>query len=94
MACVRSVYGTALCVQDNIMRALRWLVKDSKPTDSLVFVFSGRSAQASPGEELQTGSSEGLLPVNYAQVLPLPILCFPTCLCHLLEHTAGASICC
>ena len=54
------------------MRALRWLVVDSKPSDSLVFVFSGRSAQASPGEELQTGSSEGLLPVNYGQVLPCP----------------------
>ena len=75
------------------MRALRWLVKDSKPSDSLVFVFSGRSAQASPGEELQTGSSEGLLPIDYAQVLPVPTFSFPTCLCHPLESKQAHCLC-
>lgn len=52
--------------KQNIRSALRWLVQDCQPGDSLVFHYSGHGAQVRDrdGDEID-GLDESLLPVDY-----------------------------
>ncbi|KAG9243439.1 caspase domain-containing protein [Calycina marina] len=55
--------------KQNILRAMHWLVKDSRPNDSLFFHYSGHGGQTKDldGDE-EDGYDEVIYPVDFRQV--------------------------
>lgn len=52
-------------MQDNILSAVRWLVDDCQPLDSLVFAFSGHGSLDTLCDEQ---GRDGILPCDFSQV--------------------------